>query len=70
MNNGDRVEWNYAYKNPNPDTVKTSIVSKTGTFEKLIKHKIDWTGEQLALVYIDNNQMPTKIPVSQLKLAL
>ena len=70
MKDGDRVEWSYPYRNPNPKTVKTSIVTKTGTFEKLIKHKAGWTGEQLALVYLDNNEHGYKIPISELKLAL
>ncbi len=68
MNNGDRVEWTFERINSNQYKRKINLSTKTGTFEKLIKHKIDWTGEQLAVVYIDNNITATKIPVSELKL--
>jgi len=68
MNNGDRVEWTFERINSNQYKRKINLSTKTGTFEKLIKHKNNWTGEQLAVVYIDNNITATKIPVSELKL--
>ena len=68
MNNGDRVEWTFERINSNQYKRKINLSVKTGTFEKLIKHKNNWTGEQLAVVYIDNNITATKIPVSELKL--
>lgn len=66
MKYGDRIEWTYRhFVNSKSSTMRT----KRGTFEGLIKHTARHKGSQMAVVRFEGNKRQSKIPLIELRKA-
>jgi len=66
MEYGERIKWTYKhFVNAKSSTLRT----KRGSFEGLVRHTKTYNGLQMAIVRFDGNKRQSNVPMSELKSA-